>query len=227
MKVVALKTIVEMASPSQARLTLDAAPGLTVTPADKTDAAAYRDLYREVGRDHLWVARTRWTVDDYGNRIADGQVHVWLARVDGEPVGFIEFEEQEDGTIEIKFLGVSPRFMARGIGKYLLSFGIREAWKLQPEKLWLFTRNYDGEHALTNYIKRGFVVKKIRSELIGVSKENEEAAAAVVRRARERGDYPGLLRRIEAHIRDSRPGDFVRDAVYRLRRRLRRARQRT
>ena len=214
MKVVAINTIMEMSEPSLAKLSFPEISGLSIEPAQPEDAEAYRQLYHDVGRGHLWLSRTRWTTEDYKNRIEDKTIYVWLARIHEEPVGFAEIGKIEDGTVQIFFLGVSPRHEGEGIGKHLLSFAVREAWKLNPRMLWLLTRNYDGEYALQNYRKRGFGVTKVRPELLGVSKEYEAEAREVLKIARERNLHPRWRQIVLAYLRDTWPGELARNAVY-------------
>ena len=59
---------------------------------------------------------------------------------------------------------VEPRYMGRGLGKHLLSYGISRAWEMDADRVWLHTCNLDGPHALANYQKRGFKVFKVEEE---------------------------------------------------------------
>ena len=217
MKVVVLNTVLEMHDSRQALLEFPEIAGLTVQRAAPQEATDIRSLYREIGENHFWMTRWRWTEDDFSARIGDDTVRIWIARLNGEPAGFAEFYWDEAGSIEIKQLGVAPRFEGRGIGKHLLSFVIREAWKLNPKRVWVLTRSFDGEHALLNYRKRGFEIKKVRPEVMGVAPGQEENAKRVVERAKSRGLHPGFWRRMEGHLRDSPPGDVARRFVYWLR----------
>lgn len=207
-----------MRSLSQAQLSFPDIEGLRIVCAQPEDAEVYRSLYHDVGKGHLWGARRRWLTHDFANRIAGDRVHVWLAKMNDAPVGFVELCEQtKEHTVQIVFLGVSPRFQGRGIGKYLLSYAINEAWELNPESVRLLTRSYDGEHALRNYLKRGFTISKVRSEVVGFPKSMKPEIEKIIRKAKERGVYPGILRRIEAHLRESPPGVAARWAVFYVR----------
>ena len=217
MKIVAINTYLIMRAPTATSRDGPDAPGMTIRLAVPDDAAVYRDLYHAVGGNHAWFARCQWSVSDFSERISDHNVHVWLAFADGQPAGFAELERHEDGTIQLKFLGVSPAVQRRGLGKRVLACAVGDAWRMRPRFLWLLTRNYDGPYALANYLKRGFTVWKRRPALVGVPPGCEEAAREAVRRSRRDGTYPNWTLRALAGIRESAPGDAVRARVYRLR----------
>ena len=218
MKTVVMLTFLEMDRPSEARLAFPEIGGLCVRRAAPNDAGIYRSLYQEVGRNHLWMSRSRWSEADFSARIAQKNVRAWLALLDSTPCGLVELCEKEEGIVDIALLAVSPRFAGRGIGKYLLSLGVKEAWKLNPGKVRTYTRSSDGEHALRNYESRGFRVHKRWPEIVVFPKERQSEAMDVIRRSRERGIYPGPAVRVLAHLRESLAGQGARQAVYQLRR---------
>lgn len=66
--------------------------------------------------------------------------------------------------MEIVYFGLLPAFRGRRIGGHLLSYGVARAWDLagrwpgraETKRVWLHTCSKDGEHAMDNYLRRGF-----------------------------------------------------------------------
>ena len=200
-KVVTVTTFLEMESALQGRLDLAGRPGVEVTRAVVGDAPVLRSMCLEIGREHLWVSRIAWTDGDFERLLADGKVHVWIAREKRTPVGFIELSEQERKAVKMALLGIRPAYAGRGMGRYLLSFGIAQAWGMGAERVRVETRTYDGERALNNYLQRGFKIKKRRPEIIVVPERYDGNVTTIIQRARERGVFPSPLRRLEAYVR--------------------------
>jgi GNAT superfamily N-acetyltransferase len=66
----------------------------------------------------------------------------------------------EDSSVEIAYFGLLPRAIGQGLGKHLLSCAVRDAWALEPARVWLHTCTLDHPHALPNYRMRGFAPYK-------------------------------------------------------------------
>jgi GNAT superfamily N-acetyltransferase len=81
--------------------------------------------------------------------------------VNNEIAGYIELTNDGAGDLEIAYFGLRPAFFGRGLGKYLLSYGVQRAWDSGAKRVWLHTCNLDGPAALANYLARGFVVTHV------------------------------------------------------------------
>jgi len=222
MKVVTLNMMLELHRPSEIRLERSEVPGLRIVRASAEHGDQYRALYHQAGKGHLWFLRRRWRSVDFANRITAENVDVHLAFLEDEPAGFVELEFKPDHNVQVVFLGVAPRLRGKGVGKSLLNAAVAAAWEREAVRIWLYTRTYDGEHALVNYKKRGFSVFKVRPSIIGIPRDQEAEARKIIERAKARGVYPGLLRRLEGHLRESLPGRAARWTVYGIRVCLRR-----
>jgi len=220
MKVVVIRTLFQMRSPWQARLIFLDTPDLRVCRATAADGGTCRRLYREIGREHLWVSRERWSAEDFAAHASRPDLGVWIARLRGEPVGLLEVKRTVEGYGEIALLGVTPAHQGRGIGKHLLSCGIREAWRLGVAEVRVHTRSCDGEGAAANYLRRGFTPLKRRPEIVSLPPSREAEARAYLRRARERGHGPGVLLWTAAHLRESAFCEALRQRVHAFRQRL-------
>ncbi|GGV45524.1 N-acetyltransferase [Streptomyces longisporoflavus] len=123
-----------------------------------------RFLYASVGGDLRWTDRLSLSYAQWQEQLAKPGVETWVAYEKGTPAGYVELAAQADGDVEIVYFGLIPAFRGRGIGGHLLSYGVRRAWDLaerHPElpptkRVWLHTCSKDGEHAMDNYLRRGF-----------------------------------------------------------------------
>jgi len=75
---------------------------------------------------------------------------------DGETAGYFELRKCEDGSVELAYFGLMPKFLGRGLGKHLLTCATEKAWTLGANRVWLHTCTLDDRAALPNYLKRGF-----------------------------------------------------------------------
>ena len=130
--------------------------GARVRPLPPGDGPTYRRLYRAVGRDYHWVDRLEWTDEQLRTHLSRPDIEVFVLEVDGEPAGWYELAAHPDGSVEIVYFGIVPRFHRRGLGRYLLTEALARAWVRSPERVWLHTCTLDDPAALPNYLARGF-----------------------------------------------------------------------
>jgi GNAT superfamily N-acetyltransferase len=120
-------------------------------------ASFFRYLYAEVGRQYSWVDRLEWTDEQLRARLAEPGVSLYLLTVAGAPAGYFELAVYAgDGSVEIAYFGLLPEFLRRGLGKYLLSRAVEEAFALGATRVWLHTCTLDDPAAMPNYLARGF-----------------------------------------------------------------------
>ncbi|GAA2247373.1 N-acetyltransferase [Streptomyces ruber] len=123
-----------------------------------------RFLYASVGGDVRWTDRLPWTYARWREHLGRPGVETWVAYDRGTPAGYVELAARDEGVVEIVYFGLLPAFRGRGIGGHLLSYGTARAWDLAgrwpglapTERVWLHTCSKDGEHAMANYLRRGF-----------------------------------------------------------------------
>jgi ribosomal protein S18 acetylase RimI-like enzyme len=161
-------TYLHLPSPAHFRpATLDD-PDLLVMAAREPLAAFYRFLYDAVGRDYTWVDRLGWSDADLAAHLARPATTLLVLYRRGTPAGYIELDaapEEPDGPgTEIAYFGVIPAFHGLGLGKHLLSVGVRRAFDDGAPRVWLHTCSLDGPHALANYRARGFLPYKTVTE---------------------------------------------------------------
>jgi GNAT superfamily N-acetyltransferase len=152
-----VRTYLEMRSPGELRPARAAAePGVVVERLAPCPVAAYRVLYDAVGRAYHWRDRLAWSDERLGSYLARPTVDVWVLRVSGETAGYFELVRHGDGSVELAYFGLVGRFIGRGLGGFLLTRAVEEAWRLGPSRVWLHTCTLDAPSALPNYRKRGF-----------------------------------------------------------------------
>jgi len=146
--------------------------------------AQYLALYRAVGEAYRWRDRLVWGDDRLAEYLARPDVAVWVLRVGGEVAGYFELLDAtaHDGSVEIVYFGLVGRFHGMGLGKYMLTRAVEEAWRPpRATRVWLHTCTLDGRAALPNYLARGFV--PVRTEEYQVD-DDAGAAAPGERSAR-------------------------------------------
>ncbi len=57
-----------------------------------------------------------------------------------------------------------PEFLGRGLGAYLLDWGIAAAWMHEPARVWVHTCTLDHPRAIALYQRAGFVAYKQQTE---------------------------------------------------------------
>lgn len=125
-------------------------------------ASFYRYLYTEVGRYYHWVDRLSWTDSQIRAYLNQPTVSIWVLYVAGAPAGYFELCQHEDDSVEIAYFGLLQEFLGRGLGKYLLTVAIEQAWIQSKQHIWVHTCTLDHPAALSNYLNRGF--KPFRQE---------------------------------------------------------------
>jgi GNAT superfamily N-acetyltransferase len=125
------------------------------------DVDFYLYMYRAVGEQLAWRDRLLMPKADLCDALS--KAHVYVMYVGGIPAGYIELEPQGE-DIEIAYFGLREAYQGLGLGKHLLSYGIEKAWEMSPKRVYVHTCNLDGEHAMSNYSKRGFKVYKQHEE---------------------------------------------------------------
>ncbi|MHB9858208.1 GNAT family N-acetyltransferase [Streptomyces sp. YIM S03343] len=131
-----------------------------------------RYLYASVGGDIRWTDRLGWPYARWREQLERPGVETWVAYDRGTPAGYTELEPQDDGVVEIVYFGLLPAFRGRRIGGHLLSYATARAWDLADrwpglaptKRVWVHTCSWDGEHAMDNYLRRGFRLFDTRVE---------------------------------------------------------------
>lgn len=164
-----VRTYLEMTAPAALR---PGAPPNDDTGATRVERRAspsvieYRALYGAVGERYHWRDRLAWSDARLASYLADPDVAVWVLTVAGEPAGYFELRRvprgvDEASDVEIVYFGLLGPFIGRGLGRYLLTRAVEEAWRMRgAARVWLHTCTLDDAAALPNYLARGFDVAR-------------------------------------------------------------------
>lgn len=151
-----LVTYLEMTSEPPARPLRSPLPGIEIRLARQPTASFYRYLYGSIGRDWTWVVRQLLSDAELLQIIADPAVELNVLWVEGVPAGYAELDRRAAPDIELAYFGLVPEFIGRGLGRHLLDWTVRHAWRAQPRRLWVHTCDLDHPRALAVYQKSGF-----------------------------------------------------------------------
>ncbi len=153
--VTVVRTWLEMHSPEQLRRAVPPEPSAVLEQA-LCDVTLYRALYASVGRPFHWHDRDHWSDEQLATYLARPEVAIWILRLAHDPAGYFELVRHEDGSAEIAYFGLTQPHIGRGLGRFLLSRAVEEAWALGARRVWLHTCTLDHPAALPNYLARGF-----------------------------------------------------------------------
>jgi len=157
----ATRTYLELSRQSQFKPGFGAFPDLVIERVERPTPQLYRECYRGVGEAYHWTDRWDWTDEEIRAHLAQPEITLHVARRRGTLAGWYELRRvPEEGSVEIAYFGLLPGAIGQGLGKHLLSCAVRDAWALEPARVWLHTCTLDHPHALPNYRMRGFAPYK-------------------------------------------------------------------
>jgi GNAT superfamily N-acetyltransferase len=156
------------------------APQLPVTlrRLQSIRAAEYRALYTLVGERWLWRDRLVWTDEELDAYLVSPTVQVWLLSVSDQTAGYFELRRHSGGAVEVMYFGLAPAFMGRGLGGWMLTRAVEEAFALGGSRVILNTCTLDAPQALPNYLARGFSIVREEHYVIDVPERSAPPAEA-------------------------------------------------
>lgn len=133
--------------------------------ASEGTPAIVRQLYLDVGALWHWHDRASWSDQEWADAIRRDGVELWVAlrERDAAQIGYFELERR-DHDVDIRYFGLLPEFIGRGIGGWLLTCAVKRAWDMGAGRVTLNTCTLDGVAALPNYRSRGFELVRIAHE---------------------------------------------------------------
>jgi GNAT superfamily N-acetyltransferase len=120
----------------------------------------YRAIFTLVGKRWHWRDRLIMSDDALADYLASPNVHVWPLTVGGERAGYFELQQYSDKSVEVMYFGLVPNFIGQGLGGWMLTRAVEEAFALGAGLLTLHTCTLDAPTALPNYLARGFVITR-------------------------------------------------------------------
>jgi ribosomal protein S18 acetylase RimI-like enzyme len=152
---------------------------MTARPAPRPDPAGawtlrrveilqldwFRDLFRRVGEEWLWVSRTRMPDAELAGIIQSPQVEVYALAHEGRDEGLLELDFRQPGRCELVFFGVTAKLVGTGAGRWLMNRALEIAWSRPVTRVWLHTCTFDHPAALAFYQRSGFRAFRRRIEV--------------------------------------------------------------
>jgi GNAT superfamily N-acetyltransferase len=123
---------------------------------NRSDAEAYRHLFRRVGANWLWYSRLQMPVEQLEAILHDVKTEVFALVADAAEEGLLELDYRTKGECELAFFGVSDVLQGRGAGRWLMNRALERAWARPIRRLWVHTCTLDHPAALAFYVRSGF-----------------------------------------------------------------------
>ena len=141
---------------------------MQIRPATEADIPLLRDLAQRIWREcyHGIITAEQiefmldwmYSEEEMRRQITAG-VPWEIAELDGEPVGYLSWQREDDGRVKISKLYVLPQHQRRGLGKQMLDHISEQARALGAHAMWLQVNKHN-ERAIGAYLKAGFHIEK-------------------------------------------------------------------
>ena len=116
----------------------------------------YRELYRRVGDEWLWIDRVKMPDAELASIIQAPLVEAYALVHEGRDEGLLELDFREAGQCEIVYFGVGAKLVGSGAGRWLMNRALELAWSRPIARLWLHTCTHDHPGAVAFYLRSGF-----------------------------------------------------------------------
>lgn len=132
------------------------APDIRLELISNVTVPFYRSLYNAVGEAWLWWERRVMSDADLAAILSDPAVEVRVLRAGDAVAGYLELDRRRVGDVEVAYFGLTPAFIGRGLGRYLMDATLRAAWAKGTKRVWVHTCTEDHPGALAFYRRAGF-----------------------------------------------------------------------
>jgi len=153
-KVAAIVTHLEMTARPAPRL--DPAGAWSLRRVEMPPLDWFRDLFRRVGLQWLWISRIRMPDAELAAIIQSQSVEVYALSHEGRDEGLLELDFRKPGQCEFVFFGVTKKLVGTGAGRWLMNRALELAWSRPVQRVWLHTCTFDHPAALAFYQRSGF-----------------------------------------------------------------------
>lgn len=164
-KLATVVTHLEMHAKAPSRA-IAAPTGVTLTSVTAPTCDWYRDIFRRVGGDWLWLSRLKMAEPELEAILQDPKVKIWTLQKDGGDHALLELDFRTEGSCELAFFGLTPELIGTGAGRFLMNAAIETAWAAPISRFHLQTCTLDSQQALSFYRRSGFVPYGQQVEII-------------------------------------------------------------
>ena len=114
-------------------------------------------LYKEIGYRYEWTDIYKQSSKNLEKFIQNKNVNFFSLYHKGSPVGFFILDYRVLKVCELSYIGLTNKYIGKGLGKYIFQTAILTAWdKREIKKLKVNTCSLDHRAALPLYQKLGF-----------------------------------------------------------------------
>ena len=152
LEIKSLKDLVELSKPSEK---------LKVKLVNPPNFQLNKFFYKQIGKNLNWIDRLVWSDNKWISYLNNQNVNTYILKEENNFVGYYEqIFDKEKLDCEIAYFGILEEYIGKKFGGYLLSEAIKNAFKLNPKRIWVHTCSLDHRHALKNYLSRGMKIFK-------------------------------------------------------------------
>ena len=159
-------THLAMDAPPERAVPPPPAAGLAVNRRGTMPVADYLRLYHAIGDDWLWWSRLTLDEAALAAQIAPPQTELYVAESGGEEIGLIELNLRPKPDIEVRYFGVVPSWIGKGVGGWLLAHALAAAGRHEPRRMILNTCTLDHPGALAFYQRHGFAITHSEVDIV-------------------------------------------------------------
>ena len=142
------------------------APGISLERRQTIPVGDYLRLYHAIGDGWLWWSRLTWDEAALAAYLAEEETEVYVAEGDGEEIGLIELNLRPKPDIELRYFGVVPPWIGKGLGGWLLAHALAAAGRHRPRRMILNTCTLDHPGALAFYQRHGFAITHSEVDIV-------------------------------------------------------------
>ena len=168
---------------------------MTARPAPRPDPAGtwslrrvemppldwYRDLYRRVGLEWLWISRMRMPDAELATIVQSPLMEIYALAHEGRDEGLLEMDCREPGQCEFVSFGVTEKCVGTGAGRWLMNRALERAWSRPVTRVWLHTCTLDHPAAIAFYRRSGFRTFRRQVEVVEDPRLNGTVQRGVAR----------------------------------------------
>jgi GNAT superfamily N-acetyltransferase len=153
-KIAAVVTHLEMTARPAPRP--DPPRGWTLRRVETPPLDWFRDLYRRIGEEWLWVSRIRMSDAALAAHLHAPQLEVYALVDAGSDEGLLEMDFREPGQCELVYFGVTAPLIGTGAARFLMNRALEIAWSRELHRVWVHTCTFDHPSAVAFYQRSGF-----------------------------------------------------------------------
>ena len=142
------------------------APGVSLERRRAMPVADSLRLYHAIGDDWLWWSRLTWDEARLAAHLAEEETEVYVAEADSEEIGLIELNLRPAPDIELRYFGLVPSWIGKGLGGWLLVHALAAVGRHRPRRMILNTCTLDHPCALAFYRRHGFAITHSEVDIV-------------------------------------------------------------